>query len=92
MRPSGQTEPTAVHDSATFRIDPPTKSRRRMFVVRHQNSTEWIVTAEACGEAHVFESKSLAFAYAGLWASANAPSRLLERMTDGELQTIREFD
>lgn len=71
---------------------PVAKCHRRLFVLRRLPDRDWLVTAEGSAEQHVFANRGLAIGYAGLWASANAPSQLIERCEDGSLATLREFD
>jgi hypothetical protein len=66
--------------------------QRRLFVVRALGDGTWLVTAEGSSERHLFANRGLAAGYAGLWASANAPSQLIECRTDGTLGTLKEFD
>jgi hypothetical protein len=76
----------------TSATDPLPRRFRRLFVLHALPGGEWLVTAEGMSERHVFAHRPLALGYAGLWASANAPSQLVERRADGTLGTLREYD
>ncbi len=67
-------------------------TQRRLFVVRALADGTWMVTAEGSTEEHQFANRGLAVGYAGLWASANAPSQLIECRADGTLGALKEFD
>ena len=68
------------------------KQHRRVFLLRSQANGEWLVMAEGSNETHTFSNRSLALGYAGLWASAHAPSQLIEKGADGSVATVREYD
>jgi hypothetical protein len=68
------------------------KGFRRLFVLQALADGQWLVTGEGSAEEHRFGDRGLALGYAGLWASANAPSQLVERRADGTLGTLKEYD
>jgi hypothetical protein len=71
---------------------PDHKGYRRLFVLHELTDGHWLVTAEGATDEHRFGDRGLALGYAGLWASANAPSQLIERRADGTLGTLKEYD
>lgn len=66
--------------------------QRRLFVLRGRADGQWLVAAEGASDGHVFADRSLALGYAGLWASANPPSQLVETRPDGTVGTLGEYD
>ncbi len=79
-------------DRATAATPPRAKRQRRLFVLHHLPDGEWLVAAEGSDDRHLFANRALALGYAGLWASANPPSQLVERRADGSLGLLKECD
>jgi hypothetical protein len=65
---------------------------RRLFVLQGMPDGTWQVVAEGSEERSSFAGRDLALGYAGLWASTNAPSQLVERRFDGTIATLKEYD
>ncbi len=78
--------------SPTVPAVPANRRPRRLFVLRYLEGGEWLVAAEGASDRHVFADRSLAVGYAGLWASANPPSQLVETRSDGTVGTLGEYD